>query len=426
MLVLVKLVLPTSLSSPVSLGYWFGEELRDVKVIDTVAAVYLERATQVTQVQSIEVKGEVSAVAAAGTSDEPIVTEAVGPPVVSVTTLTWEAVLFLFWLTVVVMMGGLLIQRAVFVSGLVFQAKSAGSLMTGVFEYCCGQMGLKGKVGLKVSAKPTSPAVCGLFRPVILVPGDLAPRLGASRLRAVLLHELAHIKRGDLWVSLAQTVLQILYFYNPLLWAANFVVRRVREQAVDEAVQVVMGEKAREYPQTLVEVAKLAFKRPTLSLRFIGVVESKSALKGRVKRMLGRPVPRSAKLGVAGLLAVIVVGAVLLPMAGAEKNNKATENTEATEMEGDSKKFKATLSNGVTVELVGVCEYPSEGKQWWRPDGDLRDGRPYNKTRGEYIIPKDNDETHQSVEFAVKISHPGYKDVSTQIVVPTATSNRCR
>jgi hypothetical protein len=33
------------------------------------------------------------------------------------------------------------------------------------------------------------------------------------------------------------------------------------------------------------------------------------------------------------------------------------------------KQFAATLPNGVTVELVGVCEYPSAGKQWWRPDG---------------------------------------------------------
>jgi hypothetical protein len=41
--------------------------------------------------------------------------------------------------------------------------------------------------------------------------------------------------------------------------------------------------------------------------------------------------------------------------------------------------FKKTLPNGVTVELVGVCEHPSGGKQWWRPDGSLLENRPYEK-----------------------------------------------
>jgi hypothetical protein len=144
-------------------------------------------------------------------------------------------------------------------------------------------------------------------------------------LRAVLLHELAHIKRGDLWVNLAQTVLQIVYFYNPLLWFANAMIRRVREQAVDEMVLVAMGERAKSYPETLVNVAKLAFKQPTLSLRLIGVVESKNALAGRIKRILTRPLPKSAKLGILGLIAVLLVGAVLLPMAKVEKADVQVE-----------------------------------------------------------------------------------------------------
>ena len=36
-------------------------------------------------------------------------------------------------------------------------------------------------------------------------------------------------------------------------------------------------------------------------------------------------------------------------------------------------KFVATLPNGVSVELVGICEHPSKGKQWWRPDGQRLD-----------------------------------------------------
>ena len=94
------------------------------------------------------------------------------------------------------------------------------------------------------------------------------------------MHELAHIKRRDLWVNLVQTVLQIVYFYNPFIWLANWMIRRVREQAVDEAVQVALGEKSPQYPETLLNIARFAFGRPVFSMRSIGVVESRSAACG--------------------------------------------------------------------------------------------------------------------------------------------------
>jgi len=146
--------------------------------------------------------------------------------------------------------------------------------------------------------------------------------LGIHQLKSVLLHELAHIKRGDLWVSFIQTILQIIYFYNPLLWLANAVIRQVREQAVDEMVMVALGEEAEDYPETLVNVFRLSFNRPALGLRLIGVVESKSSLRRRVKHMLHRPMPKRAKLGIVGLVVVMAIAAVLLPMAkGDEASN---------------------------------------------------------------------------------------------------------
>jgi len=80
-----------------------------------------------------------------------------------------------------------------------------------------------------------------------------------------------------------------------------------------------MGDKARQYPQTLVSVAKLAFKRPALSLRLISVVESKSALAGRIKHILNRPIPKTAKLGVLSFLTIFITAMILLPMAKAGK-----------------------------------------------------------------------------------------------------------
>jgi beta-lactamase regulating signal transducer with metallopeptidase domain len=375
MLVLLKLILPPSLSSPLSLGYLFGDKLTYQDLVETTSALEPTEPAPAETLPGINplyiqpnlyVPPKVPMTSVV----EPTIIEPVGPPVAQVTPLSWQGIVFLVWLAVVIAMGLLLLQRAFFVRGLVLQAKEAPGLMNDALEYCRESMKVKCRVGLKVSPNAAAPSVCGLIRPVILVPSNLASTLGASRLRTVLMHELAHIRRADLWVNLAQTVLQIIYSYNPMLWIANCVIRRVREQAVDEMVLVAMGEKAQRYPQTLVSVAKLTFKRPALSLRLIGVVESESALAGRIKHILNRPIPKTAKLGILSIVAVIVAAFILLPMAKARGDKK-----EAQPKMG----FVATLPNGVAVELVGICEHPSEGKQWWRPDGTLWEDRPYEE-----------------------------------------------
>ncbi len=324
MLVLVKLVLPSTLSSPVSVGYLFGGRLGEVNVSsmsttrEIIDVPQAQSSSEIRESEIIGTRGGTSIVPPIAVTELAAAEEA-KPVSDSMAALSWQGIIFLVWFIVVACMLLLLLQRIIFVCGLVAQAKKASGMMGDALEFCRRRMGIRSQVCLKVSVNTSSPAVCGLFRPVILVPENLGESLGSNGLRTVLLHELAHIKRGDLWANLVQTILQIVYFYNPLAWLANAMIRRVREQAVDEAVQVAMGERACQYPETLLNVAKLAFGRPALSLRLIGVVESKSALTGRIKRMLNRPIPKSAKLGVVGLVAVFIIGAVLLPMAKAER-----------------------------------------------------------------------------------------------------------
>jgi bla regulator protein BlaR1 len=240
MLILVQLILPPLQISRVSLGYLFGGRLS-----------YINTELSITEVEAMDVS-----------------------QVTAAPMITWQGIVFLVWLAVVIVMGAVLLQRAILARRFVMRAKRANSLMNDLLVYCCKCMRVnERKVRLKITNDGTGPAVCGLFRPVILVPCNLAPSLGSRHLRAVLLHELAHIKRGDLWMNRVQAILQIIYFYNPILWLANSRIRKVREQAVDETVLSAMGEKVQHYPEMLADVAKLAFKRPALSLGLMSVVE---------------------------------------------------------------------------------------------------------------------------------------------------------
>jgi len=464
MLVLVKLVLPTTLSSPTGLGQLFGDKL---SVVAKEEAVIVERAAIVSPSPRIELsdeavpvlpKADVAASPLISITQEPVVgtpAEPVTLPSSAMVSLSWQGFVFLGWLAAVAAMVLLLVQRMFFVRGLLAQSKAPSDSMIDAFQQCQQQMKIRGKVNLKLSPVAASPAVCGLFRPTVLIPQNLPSKLNREDLRSILLHELAHIKRGDLWVSLVQTVLQIGYFYNPLLWAANAIIRKVREQAVDEMVLVAMGERAEDYPETLLNISRLTFSRPVLSLRLIGVVESKKALTGRIKHILSRPFPKTAKLGFLGLIAILLTAAVLLPMAKAEKDriqntgdssqersefkatlpngvtveqvvkradsearllnheyigtehillalasadsveeNKATEVAEVTE----NSDFKATLPNGVTVELVGVCDYPENKPRCWQPDGtDLKD---------KLYVKREKDYSDGKFGFILKVTGP--------------------
>ncbi|HUZ06309.1 MAG TPA: M56 family metallopeptidase, partial [Candidatus Paceibacterota bacterium] len=81
-------------------------------------------------------------------------------------------------------------------------------------------LGMKSKVQVRLAANPMSPAVCGLFRPAILIPQTLADNFSDEQLHAVLLHELIHLRRRDVWMNFLQALLQIFYWWHPLVWLA--------------------------------------------------------------------------------------------------------------------------------------------------------------------------------------------------------------
>ena len=329
LLVFVKLVVPPALSLPTGIGYWCSDYL-PVHSIDA----------EIVEVPTVDHAQE----PAASYSMAPLELPSVRPPesvveipvevtsaVVSASpSISWPAVLFLAWFFGVLVLAVLLVQRAWFVKRLIAQSERAEGELIDMLSNCCRQLGIRKRIELRISHNALSPAACGLSNPVILLPSSLLGHLCPDKLRTVLVHELVHIKRGDLWVNFIQTVLQILYFYNPLLWLANAIIRRVREQAVDEAVLVSLGDKAKTYSSTLVDIAEIAFTQPSLGLRLIGVVESKKALASRIKHITSRRFPKTAKLGVLGLVAVITLAVIILPMARTKEPTPATSIVVAT------------------------------------------------------------------------------------------------
>lgn len=351
LLVLAKLVLPPSLSSPTSLVSWVGSRLPQTALVslapEAVPSAVPASGDAGPRLQAVP--GPVSEAA-------PLSTTPVQPAVLP----TWQALVLLAWIVAVLLMGALLIQRVSFVHGLMRQSQEAPDSLRVLLEQCCAQMAVRSRVEIRLTYLSASPCVCGLRRPVILMPEQMLRQLRTAQLRSVLFHELAHIQRGDLWLSLLQTLLQIVYLYHVPLWWANARIRAIREQAVDETALATLGREAEEYPRTLLCISKLAFGRPALSLRLLGVVESEKALTARIEHMVSRPFPKNVRLGLRGLAALAVIALVLLPMAqGTERGPSGTSESVDRPQEGD---------DGNLTELIRttVANHQGAGKREMR------------------------------------------------------------
>ena len=101
-----------------------------------------------------------------------------------------------------------------------------------------------------------APAVYGLFRPVLLLPASYLDSLSREDAEHVLLHELAHLKRGDLWLHGLCLMLQIVYWFNPLLIWTRRQMKHVREICCDLTIANVLKEKTMRYRTTLLNTAE--------------------------------------------------------------------------------------------------------------------------------------------------------------------------
>jgi bla regulator protein blaR1 len=126
------------------------------------------------------------------------------------------------------------------------------------------------------------PAVVGLFKPVILVPVGLLAQLPPAYVETILIHELAHIRRKDFGVNLLQSVVEMIFFFNPaLLWISSLM-RQEREACCDDIVLAHTGDK-KNYLEALVSFQETA---ASPSAYVMALRHQKSFLLNRVRRML--------------------------------------------------------------------------------------------------------------------------------------------
>ena len=141
-------------------------------------------------------------------------------------------------------------------------------------------------VRLLESAAAQVPTVIGWLRPVILLPPSALTGLTPEQLEALVAHELAHIRRYDYLVNLAQTVVETLLFYHPAVWWLSGRIRAEREHCCDDVAAAVCRDVVG-YARALAESEQLRGAAAELA-----VAASGGPLVRRVRRLLGVAEPR--------------------------------------------------------------------------------------------------------------------------------------
>lgn len=169
--------------------------------------------------------------------------------------ITWQAGLFLAWSGLVLLrVVGLGRQRRRLVRLLAGSVPAADPALLALVDHLAERVGLAKSPAVRLIAGGTSPFVANLGRPVLVLPGGLLRDLAPAALEAVLLHELAHLRRRDLLWGWVPTVARLVYAGHP---AATYVADRARlerELACDATAMILADQGPASYAATLVEV----------------------------------------------------------------------------------------------------------------------------------------------------------------------------
>ncbi len=164
------------------------------------------------------------------------------------------------------------------------------------------------------------PMTFGLFRPTVLLPAGAAA-WRPERQRVVLLHELAHVRRGDVATHLLARTALALYWWNPLAWFAWREFLKERERATDDLV-LYAGERASDYAGHLLEVARTFQPSPTTAWAAIAMAR-RSQLEGRLIAILDSGVNRRPSGRRAALAAAVMAIALVAPFAAIQAQDPA-------------------------------------------------------------------------------------------------------
>jgi TonB family protein len=183
-------------------------------------------------------------------------------------------------------------------------------------------LGIRHPVEVLESPAGTMPMTYGVLRPAVFLPADSTEWDDGLR-RAVLLHELAHVRRGDVAAQILARLALALHWWNPLAWMAWRQFLRERERATDDMV-LGMGVRASDYAGHLLQMARSGNAAPTLAWAAVAMAR-RSQLEQRLAAILDARTSRAVVGRVPACFAAVAAVALVAPLAAVHAEHAAPE-----------------------------------------------------------------------------------------------------
>ena len=183
-----------------------------------------------------------------------------------------------------------------------------------ILERCKEQMGVEEEITVLYTRLVRTPAVFGIINPRLLIPVGFDRQVTPEQLQYIIYHELAHLKRKDIAVNCLTRTLQIIHWFNPLLWYSFRCMRAEGELACDAlAMSYIEPSECKKYGQTIIQLLE-NLSTGNRIWGMAGIMENKSQMKRRVM-MISRFKKGGYRWTAVSIAVLLLLGCILLTNA---------------------------------------------------------------------------------------------------------------
>ena len=346
LILLIKLMVPLLPSSPFSLFNWVPVQARFEQRVSLLETTQ-ERVEPIESVgdMTVDFQSLESTVPSDGGLSEvlPLANsnlEPIEPP------LSWMGMAFWIWMAGCVLFLLEMIYHNIRFARILRRGKRIQSVpVIDLLRRQSERLGLRRSPVLIEVSELSTPAVLGVWNPIVVLPRGLITDLTEDQLRYVFLHELAHIKRWDLLIHWLAHLLRIVHWFNPVIWFAVGRMRRDCEVATDSLALQCDGEENRQaYGETILHLLRRV-KDLNRVPGLVGIVERKSEIGRRIVSI--RDFRRHPKRSVVAVAAVAFISVISLTRA-----IPSSENVQEATVPQDILKSSAIDSENVILCTV--------------------------------------------------------------------------
>lgn len=208
-----------------------------------------------------------------------------------------------------------------------------------ILEACKTKLGITKTIPIYETSHLHSPCIYGLTKPRIYLLADIVTIADSRQLMHIILHELTHYKRADLWFNFLWTLAAVLHWFNPFVWLSMKKIKADREVACDAGVLEMLDEhESSSYGMTLLMLSRLFARTSSPQVNLSNFFENNREMKRRIT-MISKFRKGTYKLSAATIILLLGLGAVMLTNSsdyanGAESGSKQESSPSTFKIDG--------------------------------------------------------------------------------------------